>query len=446
MPPSVVRAVTLIVTPQSEITSAAAPPKTRRSIIVAALLLITVVTLAFGEVVLRFAGMGAKRRDIFADSVLGFVVPPNVKSRTENPEHPSKVFYFPYNNYGFLETEDTPRLPVPGVHRIAIVGDSHTQGFCPPEETFTNRLEQRLNKITGERRFEVLNAGAGRYAPYQYYIKAKTVIAPLKPEHLIVGLYIGNDLSDLLRQDDRPYLEVQRDGSMVHRNPIFIVHKDPNAHSLLENSRIYNVAAGAIDNTIGYQVTRARLLMHNISSAGYGWRDVVDYMISVKKLTDLSRGMMTQVLHQYHWFEHFPKTQATALRLNREVMRLFKQLGDDRGIRITYVLIPSKADIEPEDLGEKWDAIAGYNPAITREKVLSFNRMFIDETRKAAADLGVEAIDLRPELLARKKPGLRLYYREDMHLNPQGHAVVADILAAALRGRFPESAVKSDGR
>ena len=422
------------------------PPRTRLSVAVAALLLVVVVVLAFAEVAVRVAGLGRKPRDVFADATLGFAVPKNLLDKGYLPEHPLKVFDYPYNNHGFMEWENTAQTPVSGVHRIAVLGDSHTQCLCPPQESFTNQLEAMLNGIAGGTRFEALNAGAGRYSPYQYYVKTENIVAPLNPELLVVGLYIGNDLADLTRQDDRPYLEIQPDGSFAAREPIFIVHQDPNASSVLENSRLYNLVAHAVGSTIGYQVTRAKLLVHNVSKAGYGWSDAFKYMVSVKKLTDVSRGMMTQMLHQYHWFDFFPETREPALRQNREVMRRFKELAAAKGIGLVYVLIPTKADIEPEDMQEKWAAIAAYDPAITRERLVEFNSMYIEETKKAGADLGVPVVDLRPGLLSQKKPGIRLFYKEDMHLNPDGHRAVAEILTETLRGRFRETAAANSAQ
>jgi hypothetical protein len=411
-----------------------ASSRPRRSVVIVSLAVLLLLLTGMAEIALRIAGKGKPPHDSLAHAALGFSSPPNWSTTIDHPEHPVKRFVLPFNNYGLAESADTPALPPPGVTRIAVVGDSHTLCACPPAESFANQFEAVLNKRAGAPRFEVLNGGQGRYSPYQYYVRLKTLMLPLKPSHVIVAIYAGNDLADLVRHDDRPYL-TERDGRLVHNDPVFMVHTDPNARPVLKNSALYNTVAHAVDSTIGYQVSRASLLLRNVAYAGYGPVDAFRYMTSVKKLTDIGVGLMTQVLHQANWFKHFPATTDTALRYNREVIRLFRELGAAEGFSVTYVLVPSKTEIEPEDLQDKWRKVAAYDPALTGESVAAFNRMYLDETRKAAKELNVETVDLRDPLLARKVSGKRLYFREDMHLTPEGHAAVGEILADALQTR-----------
>ena len=403
----------------------------RRSVVVASVAILLLVLAGLSEVALRIAGKGRARPDPLANAALGFSSPPNWSTNVDHPEHPLKRFVLPFNNHGLAETADTPALPPAGVTRIAVVGDSHTMCACPPAESFTNQLESVLNQRAGAVRFEVLNGGQGRYSPYQYFVRLRTVLAPLKPSHAVVVVYAGNDLADLVRHDDRPYL-TEENGKFVHHDPVFMVHTDPNSRPVLRNSALYNTVAQAVDSSIGYQVSRATLLLRNTADFGYGPVDAFQYMSSVRKLTNTSVGLMTQVLHQYNWFRHFPATTQTALRYNREVIRLFKDFAAQQGFSLTYVVLPSKVEIEPDDMRDVWTKVAGYDASLTAANVAAFNRMYSSETIKAARELGVEVVDLHDSLIARKSAGTRLYYRDDMHLTPEGHKAAGEILADFL--------------
>ena len=315
-----------------------------------------------------------------------------------------------------------------GVTRIAVVGDSHTMCACPPAESFTNQLESVLNQRAGAVRFEVLNGGQGRYSPYQYYVRLKTVLAPLKPSHVIVTIYAGNDLIDLVRHDDRPYLAMEN-GNFVQHDPVFMVYTDPNRRPLLHHSALYNAVTQEVRSKFGYQISRAGLLLRRVAETGYGPVDAFRYMSSVKSLTDIGVGLMTQVLHQYNWFRHFPEMTQEALQYNREVIRLFRELGEQQGFSVTYVVLPSKGEIEAEDMQDKWAKAVAYDPALTAANVAAFNRMYANETMTAARALGVPAIDLRDALMAGKAAGKLLYFHNDMHLTPEGHRIVGEYLA-----------------
>ena len=62
---------------------------------------------------------------------------------------------------------------------------------------------------------------------FQYYVKTTHQLLPLKPDHLIVGLYLGNDFMDLIRHDDRPYLTRKANGEVEAHTPDFMMYEDP---------------------------------------------------------------------------------------------------------------------------------------------------------------------------------------------------------------------------
>jgi hypothetical protein len=188
--------------------------------------LVSVTVLLFlgaAEVLLRATGFrGRSDKNPYAHSILGTTVPPNTEMAIETPEYFIEGGTYKTkrsNNFGFYDDHDTTLMPPPGVHRIAVLGDSQTACECGLPESWAHVLEAHLNGSAGSRAFEVINAGVGRYSPYQYLLRAKLYLLGIHPEHIVVGIYVGNDLNDLTRQDDRPYLTAENDGRITSHPP-----------------------------------------------------------------------------------------------------------------------------------------------------------------------------------------------------------------------------------
>ncbi len=339
------------------------------------------------------------------------------------------------NNLGFYQREDTPREPKPGVDRVVVLGDSFTAGATNADETFPGVLGQLLNAASPERPTEILNAGAGRYSPYQCYVRLERQLMPLRPRHVIVAEYVGNDFLDMVRQDDRPYLTELPNGSFQPHRPRFVTYHDPSEPpGMLDNSRVLAVFKGFLGPTIQYQFSRIMILRENLSGFGYGTRAILNYIKHVAALDDVGHGLMLQILHQQVWFEHFPETLPLSLRINRHTIEMFRDLCRRNSMRLTYTVIPSKDMIEPERLRPLMAAITKKSPSTTLEKLAAFDERLTGETMRACGELGVEYIDLRAGLRDRRN-GAEYYYPKDMHMNPAGNRAVAETLAEALLAR-----------
>jgi lysophospholipase L1-like esterase len=385
--------------------------------------------LAVLEIALRIAKV-PPLREASGDAALGFVNPPNGSDTFDFPEYGGKLT-LRSNNLGFREDQDTKLSKSPGTQRIVVVGDSQTAGECANSETYPHQMELALQRENPLRQWEVLNLGTGRYSPYQYLIRTERAAFPLNPDRVIVGLYTGNDLMDLMRRDDRPYLTLKADGSVEEHPPEFVTLSPPgNRPGLLAGSRVYAVLRHAAGPTLVYQIQRASMLLratrgHNVFSIG-------SYMWDVKRTVDISLGLSTQSALQSVWFRHFPETQPTALALNKWVTRRFKELCETRHISLTYALIPSKIQIEPDDFPDVLARLQHRDPTMTLGSMQAAENELTERVLQDLRDLGVPAIDLRPALKQGKAAG-RMYYRDEMHLTPAGNRVVAEAIADVLR-------------
>lgn len=163
------------------------PPRTRPGVLAGLAMAAAVLALGGVEVGLRLAGFDLLRgiEPRGDDPVLVY--------RNEPGEawSPDIGYEVRFNRFGFREREFTD-LPLPGVFRIAAVGDSFTFGLgLPAEEGWTRGLEERLG-ATGGRAFEVLNFGVPGYNACQEDRLVERAVLGFRP-HLVLAQTFFND-------------------------------------------------------------------------------------------------------------------------------------------------------------------------------------------------------------------------------------------------------------
>lgn len=396
--------------------------------------IMAVVCLLMLELLLRVAGIQAAALPYdnnLPDAVLGMRPEPNKYWKANFPEYPGEL-YMRTNNHAFYEAADTAPKPASGIRRIGVVGDSLTVGTCKPEENYPNLVEAQLNQAEGRVANEVLDAGVGRYSPYQYYLRAERELLPLGISHLVVAIYSGNDYLDLIREDDRPHLVRGPSGAFEARPPTFVVYRDPNEPpGLLEKSRVWQIGRGLLGPTILYQFSRVRLLSRDLTALGRGPLETFAYINEIRKLDKVAHGLMVQSLHQRLWFDRFPETLESAMAIDKRVMELFAEMGRARGIGITLVVIPTKPEIEPQRIQGILRAVNALQPKYTARDIQSFENTLVERTLSDARAVGLDVVDVRPALRA-AAANTELYYPADMHLNVAGNHVVAGVLVEHL--------------
>lgn len=112
---------------------------------------------------------------------------PNTTCVITTPEY---VMRTPINPQGFIGTTPVSVEKKTGTSRIAFIGDSMTFG---QGVSFDFAYPFRVAKTLGA---EIINASMVGAGPDWYYLRLKESLLPYRPDVVVVGLYVGNDLSD----------------------------------------------------------------------------------------------------------------------------------------------------------------------------------------------------------------------------------------------------------
>lgn len=363
----------------------------------------------------------------------GFTIPAYYTENLVYPEHPDHFFSYCSNNLGFREDDDTQIRKSDSV-RIVVLGDSHTDGVCWNRESYPNRLEYYLNRAGSKKTYEVINAGTGKYSPFQYLRAYQFRIKPLKPDIVIIGFYIGNDFFDMYRRDDRPSCSFNQKGQIVELPPQFYFYAKPGFKSSWRSkSYVYYLFFGSrFWKNISYKVTRAIIFYRNISSmGGASFLKVMHYFITLDRLAKIHRHATTQSLGQQVFFHYFPSKRQESFKLAKYVLQKFIEEQKEQPFRLIVVPIPTKLEIGGDRLTDILSRAKQIMSTASDESLSAFDDSLYTDLVSLLTNLKIEYIDFRP-LLREKARQRKLYYRTDFHLNPEANDIIGEKICQYL--------------
>jgi len=187
-------------------------------IVIGVLLGLTVV-----EIALRVAGIAPPEVRAY-DPVRGWQLKPGATGLQRSEGHAHVVI----NTGGFRGPEVAVTKP-PGVVRVAVVGDSFTEGMhVPYEQTFCAVMERELSRcLPRGLRPQVLDFGVSGYGTAQELLTLREQVWPYAPDLVILAFFPGNDVSDnssaldseswLSGERCRPHFSI-RDGALIEHD------------------------------------------------------------------------------------------------------------------------------------------------------------------------------------------------------------------------------------
>lgn len=143
---------------------------------------------------------------------LGFI---EVCLRLFNYVHPTSIFFredynqyrgvpnsdsygYKLNAHGFKDVE-FQAVKKPGTYRIVGIGDSFTFGVAPYPYNFLTLLEDTLHTMPALPPVELINMGISSTGPPHYLSIITDEALPLKPDMILLSVFMGNDISESSR-------------------------------------------------------------------------------------------------------------------------------------------------------------------------------------------------------------------------------------------------------
>ena len=230
------------------------------------------------------------------DGVAGHLHRPDTVRTMTWPEHELGEVVLRTNNLGFRRDTATDLVKEPGIVRILITGDSHTDGVAFNSESVAARLENLLEDAHPGGTYEVLNGGTGHYGP-QNYLGFLQRFINLDLDHFIMVIFTGNDFLDAV--------------------------------------------AGAWARGQIHIPERPATYMERLATAN-----------------EIAAAAVSQGFNQLLFFRTFPDLVDPAVEITVDACERANALCSEMGIGFTVVLLPSLHDVEPERADDTFSRIA----------------------------------------------------------------------------------------
>jgi hypothetical protein len=282
-----------------------------------------------------------------------------------------------------------------GETRVLVTGDSFTFAEqVNQDETFTQRLEDRLNAENGAGgpHFRVLNAGSNGWATANEAVYLTKEGVRFRPDVVIVALYLGNDVSDNYRRVATVQNAVEADLALRGADSF------DGPRRLLRRSELYTVFESGVLAKLPW------------------WQDDGGSSASDRRA---------------------PRTQAEAdeaWEITGKLLDRMRDVSESQGARFMVMVVPAATTVaqrggtavrETDDGDEEGD-----------EADDDIKPGFEDPHGRLAsllADLNIQSLDmLQPLRRADNRVKERLYFRQNAHWTAAGHAVAADELYELL--------------
>ncbi len=273
--------------------------------------------------------------------------------------------------------------------RVLLVGDSFLEALqVDYEQSLAGLLEARLSEQTG-RPVAVRNAAVGGWGPNQYHIRTRTLVGRDSFALTVVGLFTSNDVSELRFDRMPPRVPVER-----HR----------------------------------FRLPR-RL----------GWRELVGaFLAPLNDALEVRSHLFVLLKNRFGTLRmrlglsplsfpaEFHKGQAAGKRwaVTADICRDLARAAAARGVPALFVLIPSDIQVDPDAFAQQ---VLGFGVDSTTVDLDQPNRRLTEEL----TERGLRVVDALPAFRAAHAAGRRLYGTVDPHLSPDGHEVLAEVVAAA---------------
>ncbi len=327
------------------------------------------------------------------DNVLGWTQGPNkrvhILFERDNIDH-----FIESNSHGFRDDE----FIVNGTSKkIVVLGDSFVANYAvKSNEVFTEIMESRLENTT------VMNLGVPAYNNVQGYLLLKKIMNELKPDLVILVIYVRNDFYE---NTGVGFEGNARPGAILKENTSeVIILPTPE----FQSGKSSEAALWQIYQKFhSYQLIRKRLnkLIYNFKRAAQ--TTYIPQRHTPPELYLCSKKMSAQVESLY--------------RLMEQLLLVISEFADEQKVPIIFAIAPSIIQIQ----NKRWLSILDtYNEDSDDYDILLPNKMLMGFAKKHSLNM----LDLLPALRAEDAKGVSVYNRYEQHWNKEGNRVAANTL------------------
>jgi len=268
-------------------------------------------------------------------------------------------------------------------HPYLFIGDSYFFGWGVEQE-------QRLSELFGSKIAEdgrpapVVNLSFPGWGTYHYLAVWEQFVPQLKPRFVIIGMFIGNDFTDDLKQSWRSHEAGGASVAPENRPTSLFLRFKLAAREMISTSPVLSVVNHALWMSPAFRSLFSGLEIRNDRIALYETAS-----------SDLQKQL-------------YAATESALDSLAR--------LSHAQGVPLLVVLIPDHLQVLMSDLFRGYDF----------DKPQRTIQAFLHER-------GIACFDLLPIFRGTPSPD-EMFFREDKHWNAKGHAFVAEALRQCLMG------------
>lgn len=324
--------------------------------------------------------------------LLAYELLPGYRGRLKRDEFDTTITI---NSHGFRGREIG--LDKRGRLRVLVVGDSFTLGWgIEDDEAYPAQLERILAQEHRRTDIEVINAGfAAGYSPDTYYLFLKERGLKLRPDLILIGFFIGNDI-DHRGAFEHVWVKTDENGL-----PLQI----KNVEGEVEDGRWMRKHKQLVYRL---PVLRDSHLFHLLVAAGKG----------TKRLWAGEAAVGEEAINPFTYKPVYAERTEAMVRKTKVLFRAMARLTAEAQVPLAVIMIPAREQVYADRLppglqdGQDWE-----KP----------QRIFAEFFRQE----GIPYLDLLPSLRAQAAKS-EFYFRSDMHWNARGHEVGARIISAYL--------------
>lgn len=304
--------------------------------------------------------------------------------------------------------------------KIIILGDSQTAGY--PNTSYPTMLDSLLKKNGFD--VDVYNLAVKATGPKTYYYRLKTYNDVIKPEIIVIGFSVDNDLSETYRPIPRQpsilrrfyYLSSNYFSTVTYLNSI-------SGQIKFFRSVKYFFLSNAEKNTKTNQTFNDNVVCE------IGGVDAVIFT----KFNETNNTSCETLGRHFRFAKDFPTMYQDSilldndfskkqLRLAESYILKIKELGKKYNSTIILLIIPSSTQVDEK----YYDSFYDYVGFETDKELLLNSSNIQDELKHFAKENDILFLDLLPHF---KDYDDYIYYFNDVHLNEKGEKLVAELLA-----------------